>query len=237
MPRLILVFAWHTFTLLVLSCRGSCNLVLNCWIIFSVLFYLHCLCIYGLMVLPFSFVPACLLVIDKCLRGLYTVIFIYNFTSDYFNQYLILGCVGNKKLMHVFSVYRVCSSFLTHLSRGLTRWAYSISMVCHPSVVHSHFRTWISLRQAGQCRSNFICSITGVGEKLCKVFAQIGSNTGFRGTGGNVVRLIVSSYLIGSSSNFQVTKTVIKSRMSSILGQIRLFTSELLTLERWKIFP
>ena len=38
-----------------------------------------------------------------------------------------------------------------------------------------HFRTWISLRPVGQSWSNFMCSITGVGESLHNVLRQIGS--------------------------------------------------------------
>ena len=39
----------------------------------------------------------------------------------------------------------------------------------------SHFWTWISQRPVGQSWSNFMCSIIGVGERLHKVFGQIGS--------------------------------------------------------------
>ena len=38
-----------------------------------------------------------------------------------------------------------------------------------------HFWTWISLRPVGQSWSNFMCSITGVGERLHNVLRQIGS--------------------------------------------------------------
>ena len=38
-----------------------------------------------------------------------------------------------------------------------------------------HFRTWISPRPVGQSWSNFMCSITGVGERLHNVLRQIGS--------------------------------------------------------------
>ena len=72
--------------------------------------------------------------------------------------------------------------FLAHLSRRLTRWAYSIAMVRHPSVVvrrRPHFQTCISLKPAGQPRSNFMCSITGVGERLHKVLGQIRSKPWF----------------------------------------------------------
>ena len=37
----------------------------------------------------------------------------------------------------------------------------------------SHFRTWISLKPAGQSWSNFMCSIIRVGERLHKVLGQI----------------------------------------------------------------
>ena len=73
---------------------------------------------------------------------------------------------------------------LAHLSRRLTRWAYSIAMVRRPSVVvvrrrRPHLQTWISLKPVGQPRSNFMCSITRVGERLHKVFGQIGSKLWF----------------------------------------------------------
>ena len=38
-----------------------------------------------------------------------------------------------------------------------------------------HFRTWISLRPVGQSWSNFMCSITRVGERLHNVLRQTGS--------------------------------------------------------------
>ena len=71
--------------------------------------------------------------------------------------------------------------FLAHLSRRLTRWAYSIAMVRRPSVVRRrpHFQTCISLKPAGQARSNFMCSITGMGERLHKILGQIRSKLWF----------------------------------------------------------
>ena len=47
----------------------------------------------------------------------------------------------------------------------------------------------------------------------------------------NDVSSFSQSPLIGSLSNFQVTRTGIKARMSSNLGWIGLFTLELFTLE------
>ena len=43
----------------------------------------------------------------------------------------------------------------------------------------SHFWTWISLKPVGQSWSNFMCSIIGVGERLCMVLGQIGSKLWF----------------------------------------------------------
>ena len=53
--------------------------------------------------------------------------------------------------------------------------------------------------------------------------------------GKNVVQRIETSFLIRSLLNLQVTRTTIKS--TTILSQIRLFASQLLALEWWKIFP
>ena len=69
--------------------------------------------------------------------------------------------------------------------------------------------------------------------------------TGFNGNrklpltynGENVVLWITPSFLIGALLNLQVTRTSKKSWTSSISGQIRLFTLELLALERQKFFP
>ena len=42
-----------------------------------------------------------------------------------------------------------------------------------------HIQTWISLKPSGQSWSNFMCSITWVGERLHKVSGQIGSKLWF----------------------------------------------------------
>ena len=87
------------------------------------------------------------------------------------------GFHGNRKPLLTYNGENDVSTFLAHLSQRLTRWAYSIPMVRLLSVVvvcHPHFQTWISLRPVGQSWSNFMCSITGVGERLHKVLGQIG---------------------------------------------------------------
>ena len=76
-------------------------------------------------------------------------------------------------------------------------------------------------------------------------FGQIGSNTGFHGNrkppltdnGGNDVSTFPRLFLIRSFLYLQVTKTCIKSQMSSNFGQVGLLTAELAALERLKNFP
>ena len=52
--------------------------------------------------------------------------------------------------------------------------------------------------------------------------------------GGNHFRTLVPSFLIGSSSFLQVTRTTIKAWMSSNLGRILQLTSDLVAIERLK---
>ena len=87
-----------------------------------------------------------------------------------------------KSFLSFLKFFCVSPTFLAHLSRRLTRWAYSIPLVHRPSVVRPssvrhcpHFQTWISQKPVGQSWSAFMCSITGVGERLHKVLGQIGS--------------------------------------------------------------
>ena len=53
----------------------------------------------------------------------------------------------------------------------------------------------------------------------------------------NGVASFSQSPLIGSLSNFQVTRTGIKARKSSTLGRVGLFSLELFALERDFFFP
>ena len=148
------------------------------------------------------------------------------------------------------------SVFLAHLSRRLTKWAYSIPMVRRPSVVRPsssvfvrrrrpHFQTWISLKPVGQSWSNFMCSITGVGKRLHKVLGQNGSKLWFPWqqkapltyNGENDVSTFSWLFLIWSFLYLQVTRTCIKSRTSSNFGQIGPLTKELAALECLNNFP
>ena len=67
------------------------------------------------------------------------------------------------------------------------------------------------------------------------------ATTGFHGNHRvireNVVSTLAPSFLIGSSSYWQVTRTSITSRTSSEFGQIGPRTAELAALERMKKIP
>ena len=88
------------------------------------------------------------------------------------------------QILGLFQYIFWVSEFLAHLSRRLTRWAYSISIVRRPSVgvcCRPHFQIWISLKQVGQSWSNFMCNITGWGKGCIKFGGRLDQNSGFHG--------------------------------------------------------
>ena len=108
-----------------------------------------------------------------------------------------------------------------------------------------NFRTWIFLRPVWQSWSNFMCSITGIGERLHNVWGRLDQNSGVHGNrnppltfhGENGVSTFSRLLLIRSSLYLQVTRTCIKSWTSSNFGQIGPLTTELSALEHVKNFP
>ena len=108
-----------------------------------------------------------------------------------------------------------------------------------------HFRTWISLREVGHSWSNFMCNITGSGERLHNVLRQIESKfwcpwqqkAPINYNGENGVSTFSRLLLIRSFLYLQVTRTCIKSRTSSNFGQVGPLTTELAALERLKNIP
>ena len=105
-----------------------------------------------------------------------------------------------------------------------------------------HIRTWLSLRPVGQSWSNFICSITGDGERF---WGRLDQNSGVHSNqkppltynGENGVSTFSLLLLIRSFLYLQVMRTFIKSQMSSNFGQIGPLTTELAALEHLKKFP
>ena len=128
---------------------------------------------------------------------------------------------------------RCIGQFLAHLSRRLTRWAYSIAMVRHPSVVVHHrplsvvvvhtFKPvylWSQLANLDQ----ILCVASLEWGKGCiRFWGRLDQNSGFHGNrkppltynGKNDVSTFSRLFLIRSFLYLQVTRTCIKSWMSS----------------------
>ena len=145
--------------------------------------------------------------------------------------------------------------FLAHLSRRLTRWAYSIPMVRRPSVVvrrrpsssvvvHTFKLEYLWSQVANLVHILFVASL-GWGKGCIRFWGRLDQNSGFHGNrkppltynGENDVSTFSRLFLIQSFLYLQVTSTCIKSRTSSNFSQIGPLTTELAALERLKIFP
>ena len=148
-------------------------------------------------------------------------------TSSYFWS-VIIKVAGNQD--------RHKSSVEFHFGPNQTT---HFEVTCPWMMKFSHFWTWISLKPVGQSWSNFMCSITGAGERLHKVLGQIGSKLWFPWqqkapltyNGENDVSTFSRLFLIQSFLYLQVTRTCIKSRTSSNFSQIGPLTTKLAALE------
>ena len=145
-------------------------------------------------------------------------------------------------------------NFLAHLSRRLTRWAYSIAMVRRPSVgvrrcpsssvVHTFKLEYLWSQLANLDQILCVASL-GWGKGCIMFWGRLDQNSGFHGNrkppltynGENDVSTFSRLFLIGSFLYLQVTRTCIKSRTSSNFHQIGPLTTELAALERLKNFP
>ena len=146
--------------------------------------------------------------------------------------------------------------FLAHLSRRLTRWAYSIAMVRRPSVVvcrrpssvvvvvHTFKPVYLWSQLANLDQILCVASL-GWGKGCIRFWGRLDQNSGFHGNrkppltynGKNDVSTFSRLFLIGSFLYLQVTRTCIKSRTSSNFHQIGPLTTELAALEHLKNFP
>ena len=138
-------------------------------------------------------------------------------------------------------------SFLAHLSQRLTRWAYSIPMVCRPSsyvVIHT-FRLEYLWSQLANLDQILCVASLGWGKGCIRFWDRLDQNSGYHGNrkppltynGENDDSTFSRLLLIRSFSYLQVTRTCIKSRMSWKFGQIGPLTMELAALECLKNFP
>ena len=142
--------------------------------------------------------------------------------------------------------------FLAHLSRRLTRWAYSIPMVCRPSVVvvrpsvvvHTFKLEYLWSQLANLDQILCVASL-GWGKGCIRFGGRLDENSGFYGNrkppltynGENDVSTFSRLFYIWSFLYLQITRTCIKSQMSSHFGQIGPLTMELAALECLKNFP
>ena len=102
----------------------------------------------------------------------------------------------------------------------------------------SHIWTWIPLKPVGQSWSNFMCSIIGMGERLHKILEQIGSNFWFPWQRKAPIDLLwgkwylhfLRLFLIRSFLYLQITRTCIKSWMSSNFSETVPLTTEPLSI-------
>ena len=143
--------------------------------------------------------------------------------------------------------------FLAHLSRRLTRWAYSIPMVRRPSVVRRRrpsssvvvhtFKLEYLWSQLANLDQILCVALLGWGKGCIRFWGRLDQNSGFHGNrkppltynGENDVSTFSRLFLIQSFLYLQVTRTCIKSRMSSNFGQFGQLTMELAALERLNI--
>ena len=139
------------------------------------------------------------------------------------------------------------NQFLAHLSRRLTRWAYSIAMVrrrLSSVVVHTFKPVYLWSQLASLDQILCVASLEW-GKGCIRFWGRLDQNSGFHGNrkppltynGKNDVSTFSRLFLIGSFLYLQVTRTCIKSRTSSNFHQIGPLTTELAALERLKNFP
>ena len=136
-------------------------------------------------------------------------------------------------------------NLLAHLSRRLTRWAYSIPMVHRPSVVVHTFKLEYLWSHSANLDQILYAASLGWGKGCIKFWGRLDQNSGFHGNrklplaynGENDVSTFSLLFLIRSFLYLQVTRTCIKSRTSLNFGQIGPLTTKLAALERLKFFP
>ena len=151
------------------------------------------------------------------------------------------------KSLKLHQLQQIMLVLLAHLSRRLTRWAYSIPVVRRPSssvVIHT-FKLeylWSQLASLNQ----ILCVASLVWGKGCiRFWGRLDQNSGYHGNkkppltynGENDVSTFSRLLLIWSFLYLQVMRTCIKSWSSSNFGQIGPLTTELAALERLKKFP
>ena len=135
---------------------------------------------------------------------------------------------------------------LAHLSLRLTMWAYSIPTVRRPSYVVGHTFKLKYLWSQLVNRDQILCVASmGWGKGCIRLWGRLDQNSSFHGNrkppliynGENDVSTFSRLLLIRFFLYLQVTRTYIKSRTSSKVGQIEPLTTELAAQWGLNIFP
>ena len=165
----------------------------------------------------------------------------------YANSVCVCVCVGVGRGVSDWN--RCCHFvwFLTHLSRRLTRWAYSIPMVRRPSVVvvvHT-FKLECLWSHLGNIDQILYVASLGWGKGCVRFWGRLDQNSGFHSNrnlplaynGENDVSTCSRLFLNRSFLYLQITRICIKSRTSSTFVPIGPLTTKLTALERLSNFP
>ena len=181
---------------------------------------------------------------DWCMRVCNHVIAVY---SENKLQHYATAYRNHKSAGEKLGLFRFCK-FLAHLSRRLTRWAYSIPMVRRPSVVRRRpssssvvvhtFKLEYLWGQLANLDQILCVALLGWGKGCIRFWGRLDQNSGFHSNkkppltynGENDVSTFSRLFLIRSFLYLQVTRTCIKSRMSSNFGQFGRLTTELAAL-------
>ena len=165
-------------------------------------------------------------------------------------------CLGTSFRFHKKLSLQTTCFFLAHLSRRLTRWAYSIAMVRRPSVVvrrrpsssvvvvHTFKLEYLWSQLANLDQILCVASL-GWGKGCIMFWGRLDQNSGFHGNrkppltynGKTTSPPFLGCFWSDLFLYLQVTRTCIKSRTSSNFHQVGPLTTELAALERLKNFP
>ena len=123
----------------------------------------------------------------------------------------------------------------------LTKWAYSIARLLHPSLLSSTLSNKYISKTSWLILVKFLSIASfGWGKGCTRFCGRSEQNCGYHGNrkvpltynGKNGVSAFSESPLIGSLSNLLVTRQAQKSWMNLNLCRVGLFTTELFALER-----
>ena len=143
-----------------------------------------------------------------------------------------ISTVAGYHVVPAMLLFFFVSFFLAHLSRRLTRWAYSIPMVrrrpSSSSVGVHTFKLEYLWSQLANLDQILRVALLGWGKGCIRFWGRLDQNSGFHGNrnpplaynGENDVSTFSRLFMIQSFLYLQVTRTCIKSPMGLNFGQV-----------------